>query len=148
MKLDSGQRKEAGRMYHIGIDMHKRFSRVEVMNDEGQVRDTATLFHDNREDLRAWFRGIGRPAVATIEATRNWYWLFELLEEEGLEVKLAHPLKVRLIAEARIKTDAIDAHVLASGRAFSRRPISPRGMYGTTVRCCGIVSLWSRSARP
>lgn len=37
----------------------------------------------------------------------------ELLEEEGLRVKLAHPSKVRLIAEARIKTDSIDASTLA-----------------------------------
>jgi transposase len=107
------QRKEAGEMIHIGIDMHKRFSRVEVMNASGEVLDTKTLFHDDREGMRFYFSGIDKPGVATIEATRNWYWLYELLEEEGLEVKLAHPLKVRLIAEAKIKTDAIDAHVLA-----------------------------------
>ena len=100
-------------MIHIGIDMHKRFSRVEVMNAKGEVLDTKTLFHDDRDSMRGYFSGIDRPAVSTIEATRNWYWLYELLEEEGLEVKLAHPMKVRLIAEARIKTDAIDAHVLA-----------------------------------
>lgn len=100
-------------MIHIGIDMHKRFSRVEVMNQSGEVLDTKTLFHDDREGMRIYFGGIDKPAVATIEATRNWYWLYELLEEAGLAVILAHPMKVRLIAEARIKTDAIDAHVLA-----------------------------------
>jgi transposase len=112
-KTTLGQRKEAMEMLHIGIDMHKRFSRVEVMNGKGEVLDAETLHHDDREGMRAYFRGVGKEAVATIEATRNWYWLYELLEEEGLDVKLAHPMKVRLIAEARIKTDAIDAHVLA-----------------------------------
>jgi transposase len=120
------QRKEAGEMIHIGIDMHKRFSRVEVMNASGEVLDTKTLFHDDREGMRFYFSGIDKPGVATIEATRNWYWLYELLEEEGLEVKLAHPLKVRLIAEAKIKTDAIDAHVLAQ----------------PTGRFCATVSPW------
>jgi len=48
-----------------------------------------------------------------MEATRSWYWLYELIEEEGLNVKLAHPLKTKLIGEAKIKTDSIDAHVLA-----------------------------------
>jgi transposase len=106
-------RKEAVEMIHVGIDMHKRFSRVEVMDEGGEVLSAETLHHDDREGMRAYFRSIGKDAVATIEATRNWYWLYELLEEEGFSVKLAHPMKVRLIAEARIKTDAIDAHVLA-----------------------------------
>jgi transposase len=35
------------------------------------------------------------------------------MEGEGLKVKLAHPLKTKLIGEAKIKTDSIDAHVLA-----------------------------------
>jgi hypothetical protein len=59
-------------MIHIGIDMHKIYSRVEVMNGSGEVLDTKTLFHDDRGGMRAYFRGIDKPAVATIEATRNW----------------------------------------------------------------------------
>ncbi len=39
--------------------------------------------------------------------------MYDWLEEEVGVVKLAHPLKVKAIAEARIKTDKIDAKVLA-----------------------------------
>lgn len=39
--------------------------------------------------------------------------LYDLLEELGVEVHLTHPLKLRTIAEAKIKTDSIDAKVLA-----------------------------------
>jgi transposase len=49
----------------------------------------------------------------TIEAVRNWYWLYELLEELGVAVKLVHPRKVRLIAESKNKSDKVDALVLA-----------------------------------
>ena len=100
-------------MLHIGIDMHKSVSQVEVMDGEGSVIDQSRLSYQSPEQMKEYFRGYGGAGVATLEATRNWYWMYELLEECGLEVKLAHPLKVKLIAESRIKTDKIDAHVLA-----------------------------------
>src|SRR5215217_4849652 len=37
----------------------------------------------------------------------------ELLEEAGYDLHLAHPLRTRAIAAARVKTDAIDARTLA-----------------------------------
>jgi transposase len=39
--------------------------------------------------------------------------LAELLEEAGYDLHLAHPLRTRAIAGARVKTDAIDAKTLA-----------------------------------
>jgi transposase len=99
-------------MLHIGIDMHKRFSEVAVLDDAGKVIARQTLHHDNRERMIDFFAKFGPDATATVEATRNWYWLYELLESQKLAVKLAHPLKVRVIAEAKVKNDKIDAWVL------------------------------------
>jgi len=48
-----------------------------------------------------------------IEATPNWYWLHDLLEDEGFKVKLSHPLKTRAIAYAKVKTYKIDSATLA-----------------------------------
>jgi transposase len=39
--------------------------------------------------------------------------MYDMLEEAFDEVKLAHPLKTKAIASARIKTDKIDARILA-----------------------------------
>jgi transposase len=100
-------------MFHIGMDMHKKLSRVEVMDEESQAIDQRVLFHHDQEKIKEYFSQIGQDGTVTLEATRNWYWLFELLEEEGLRIKPAHPAKARLMAEARIKTDSIDAHTLA-----------------------------------
>jgi transposase len=100
-------------MLHLGIDVHKLVSQVEVMDDFGATLDQQRLDHRDRRKLERYFGRYRGDAIATLEATRNWYWLYELLEECGLEVKLAHPLKVRLIAEARVKTDKVDAHTLA-----------------------------------
>jgi transposase len=48
-----------------------------------------------------------------LEATYGWEWLADLLEQADYEVHLAHPLRVRTIAAARVKTDAVDAPTLA-----------------------------------
>ena len=46
----------------------------------------------------------------------NWHWLLEILEEAAMpreDIVLANPFKTRIIAEAQIKTDKVDARILA-----------------------------------
>jgi transposase len=45
----------------------------------------------------------------------NWHWLYELLEREvaAENILLANPFKTRIIAEAQVKTDKVDAEILA-----------------------------------
>jgi len=54
----------------------------------------------------------GESKIA-LEATYGWEWLAELLEDHGYELHLAHPLRTKAIASARVKTDAVDARTLA-----------------------------------
>ena len=51
-----------------------------------------------------------------LEACWNWGRIYDLVSEieQVEEVVLAHPLKTRLIADAQIKTDGLDAHALAT----------------------------------
>lgn len=49
---------------------------------------------------------------AVLEATRNWGLIYEWLQEILDDVALTHLLKIRAIAEARIKTDKISADIL------------------------------------
>jgi hypothetical protein len=48
-----------------------------------------------------------------MEAGANWPFVHDLIEPNVDKVLLAHPLRVRAIAAARVKTDAIDARTLA-----------------------------------
>jgi transposase len=100
-------------MVHIGLDMHKESSEVAVIDDSGAVLDRCRLYYDDLDKLALYFRQFGTEATVTIEATRGWYWLVDLLQALGLTVKLANPKRVRLIADAQVKTDKIDAWVLA-----------------------------------
>jgi|WetSurMetagenome_2_1015567.scaffolds.fasta_scaffold335912_2 hypothetical protein len=74
-------------MLHIGLDLHKHFSWLAVVNDAGEVVERQTLRHDDRAALTEYFRKLAGRAIVTIEATRNWYWLYELLEELGVDVR-------------------------------------------------------------
>lgn len=100
-------------MFYIGIDLHKHFSYITVMNEDGNIKEQRQLSHHNRGALRDYFSSFSQKAKATIEATRNWAWFYDLLEDAGLKTQLAHPLKTRAIAETRIKTDKLDSATLA-----------------------------------
>lgn len=54
-----------------------------------------------------------QPCQAVMEATTNYYWMTQTLRHLGCDVMLAHPLKTRAIASAKIKNDRLDAATLA-----------------------------------
>ena len=58
-------------------------------------------------------QGLGDDVQVALEASYGWEWLADLLEEHGYELHLAHPLRAKAIAAARVKTDAVDARTLA-----------------------------------
>jgi len=99
-------------MVYAGIDLHRRFSQVAVINQKGELLKSERV-ENNIEEFSKFLDGVGKPVEAVIEATGNWFWLLDLLEEKKIETTLAHPLKTKAIASAKIKTDSIDAETLA-----------------------------------
>jgi len=112
------------KLYHIGIDLHKKNMQVAVLNNEGEVLDMRKLSNNDKEVLQEYFSGFPKETPVAVESTTGWEWLSDLLEEEELEVKLANPHKVKLIAEATIKTDKIDAETLAQLERTNFLPLS------------------------
>jgi len=99
--------------YYIGVDHHKKFSYFSVMNEKGVVVKEGRIGNSKESVENFLGKEYSEGASAVLEAGRNWTVMHDWLEEEVDEVKLAHPLKVRAIAEAKIKTDKIDAKTLA-----------------------------------
>src|SRR3989449_3882502 len=83
-----------------------------VMDAQGQVVKVGKV-SNTFEAVHAFLAPYRDDAQAVLEATRNWTVMYNMLERELRAVYLAHPLKVRAIAEARIKTDRIDSKILA-----------------------------------
>jgi transposase len=96
---------------YLGVDYAKKFSVATLVSETGEIvkRGKLTNRRGSFETFLSGFQGV----QAVVEAGRHWRVVVELLEGLVDGIKLAHPLKVKAIAEAKVKTDAIDSETLA-----------------------------------
>jgi transposase len=112
----------------IGLDVSDRYCRVCVLDARGEV-EREDRIRTTPAAVDAWFARYAHARVV-LEVGPHSPWLSRLLKQQGHEVVVANPRRVRLIAEAERKSDRIDAETLARlGRADPRllRPIEHRG---------------------
>jgi transposase len=108
-------------MFSVGIDLHKKTITVCVVNQGRQVIDRKTLHCCDPLKIRAYFEQLG-IFQAVVEATASYEWLWELLEPLAKRLVLAHPKKLRIIAESTRKSDKLDAKILAEFLALDMIP--------------------------
>ena len=99
-------------MNSVGIDLHRKRSHVAVIDEHGKQLLSRRIVNDPQTFLELLGEVEGESKIA-LEATYGWEWLADVLEEAGYELHLAHPLRTKAIASARVKTDAVDARTLA-----------------------------------
>ena len=97
---------------YVGIDLHKKTISICVVNQERQKIDYKRFACSAPQTIVDYFRRLGR-FHAVVEATASYEWLVRLLEPLAERIVLAHPKKLRVIAESTRKSDKIDARVLA-----------------------------------
>ena len=96
----------------IGMDVHRSFARVAVVED-GVCRDEGRI-GVRPEDLRAWALEFLEPDdEVALEATTNSDAIAVMLRGVVGRVVVSNPRKTRAIAEAKVKTDKVDARILA-----------------------------------
>ena len=98
--------------YFVGIDLHRQYFTCYATNGKGDEILKERL-SNCQEAVDYLVKHFPFPPKVVIEATRNWMWLVRALREKGCQVSLAHPLKTKAIASARIKTDLLDAKTLS-----------------------------------
>jgi transposase len=98
-------------MLYIGLDVHKEFCQACVIDESGRALSNER-FSSTSEELDRYLDRF-QDAKFVLESTGVWEFIYEGIEKRGFEAVLAHPLKVRAIAEARVKTDKVDAETLA-----------------------------------
>jgi transposase len=108
-------------MNFIGIDLHKKTISVCVVNQERKVLKRQTLNCAESGKIVAFFED-WREFQAVVEATASYEWLWRLLEPLAQRLVLAHPKKLRVIAESKNKSDKLDAQVLAEFLALDMIP--------------------------
>jgi transposase len=95
----------------IGLDVHREFAQVAVWED-GRVRHVGQI-GTTPEALRLFADSLAPSDEVAIEATCNTHAIAKLLEPRVARVVVSNPQKTRAIAEAKVKTDKVDAEVLA-----------------------------------
>jgi transposase len=95
----------------IGLDVSRTFGEIAYL-EEGQVHPggRVTLQH---EPLQRFAKGLRPSDEVVLEATGNTTAIVAALKPHVAKVVIANPVQVRLIAQARVKTDKIDAAILA-----------------------------------
>jgi transposase len=97
---------------YLALDIHKHYSVVAGVNFESQVIvEPVRIEH---ADLENWLAKNIRPTdYVVIESTTNAWHIYDLLEPLAEKVLVANPIKVKQIAQARVKTDIRDTLILA-----------------------------------
>jgi transposase len=104
----------------IGMDVHRTFAEV-VAWEDGRLRPLGRV-DMTRSGLEGFGRTLAKTDEVVVEATGNAMAVVRVLSPYVARVIVANPLQVKAIAHARIKTDKIDAGVLAQLRAADFLP--------------------------
>lgn len=98
---------------YIGLDVHRREIEACILDEAGN-RLHRERFDATREAIEGFAsRWISAEDKVTLEATGNCWGVVEVLRPRGCEVVVSNPMLTKAIASAKVKTDKVDAGVLA-----------------------------------
>ena len=97
---------------YVALDIHKHYCVIAAVDREGRVVLQAVRVE--HADLEDWLKkGLRSTDHVVIESTTNAWHVYDLLEPLVERVVVANPIKVKQIAQARVKTDIRDTLILA-----------------------------------
>ena len=101
-------------MKYIGLDLHKKSIFATVLGSDGKILARTKIGSKSR-DIAYYLKSQGNKDEISVamEASYNWQYFYRAAEGLADNIVLAHPLKTRIIGEAKIKTDKIDSAALA-----------------------------------
>jgi transposase len=99
-------------MRSIGLDVGRQSAEVAIVGPDGRTRAGGRI-PMTPQGLSAFAATLGPDDRVVLEATTNTWAIVERLEAHAGEVIVSNPLRTRAIADAKTKTDTIDAATLA-----------------------------------
>lgn len=124
----------------IGMDLHKNTSTFCVKNLEG-TEVVSKKIQTDKNEVTNFINAVKKQSnnlSVVLEPISQWHYYADLLQGLGLDVHLAHPMKVKAIASARVKTDKIDASILADllrGNLLPEAYFSSKEVRGWKEQC-------------
>ena len=96
---------------YISFDSHKRYTWVEHEQVATGKLKQYRVEH-RRGAIREALAGCAPGTAVAIEATANWYWITDEIEQADCVPQLVHPRKAKLMMGQINKTDKLDTHGL------------------------------------
>lgn len=96
----------------IGLDLSKHSAEVAVLRP-GRAAPQRWRFPAEPAAIRAFAQQLGPEDRVALESCTNAFAFHRLLSQHAGAVVVSNPLKTRIIAEAKVKTDKVEAEVLA-----------------------------------
>lgn len=93
---------------YVAFDSHKRYTFVEHWARSGKLRHYRIEHQPGA--IREALAGCAAGTEVAIEATANWYWITEEIEQASCRPLLVHPRKAKLMMGQINKTDQLDTH--------------------------------------
>lgn len=117
----------------VGMDLHRNFSKVAMLTEDGKVVETRNIGHDNRGEMAGFFGQLEDGTDVVMEAGFNWPWIADLAEEAGLKPHLGQAMRCRELARGMAKNDRKDAIFLgklwlAGGDVFPEAYLAPQSV--------------------
>lgn len=95
---------------YAALDLHERSVRCVLKDDQGKIVRESKMGKD-ADSILAFLDGTRARVV--MESGYNHQRIYDLLKEKGYDVTVAHPLMVKAIAYAKVKSDKVDVRMLA-----------------------------------
>jgi transposase len=101
-----------GARRYVALDIHKHYCVVAGVDREGRV--VLQPVRVEHADLEGWLKkNLRESDHVVLESTTNAWHVYDLLSPLVERVVVANPIKVKQIAQARVKTDIRDTLILA-----------------------------------
>ena len=113
-------------MFVAGIDAHATYSVIAIVSNTGQLVAGPIRIKNMPEDRLDDLLQQYQPLEVVVETSPAWPWLFDRLQDRGIDFVLAHAKRLRVIAESNYKSDDIDAELLARMRLAGLIDLPPR----------------------
>jgi len=97
---------------YVGIDIHKKRCVFTEINADGKIISRGS-FGNHRIGIKSFRDKLSCTTAVVVEPTLNYLWLSDYLESHVASLHVAVPSKVRVIAEAKNKSDRYDSRILA-----------------------------------
>jgi hypothetical protein len=95
-----------------GLDVHKNLIQICRIDEHGRQRRDFRIDADH-DAIARFAHSLSNNDAVVLEATFHSWAIWSLLQGHGARVVVANSMQVKAIAHARIKTDKVDAHILA-----------------------------------